>query len=177
MVKQEGDALQVNTEAWNVADGYVKLKILKQLVVADKLETIAIYGTEDIDDMLINPIAPETIPDRRVEALTRLKDTILQLASNVKFAIRDEDQDRLEGLRNRIILVEEMLDAIAFVAEDQVSHIKRLEINEPWFRKMLGEIQDVKEKINTPINKAGLIFRKSDEMDFDQLLKDISQGG
>lgn len=177
MAEQRADAVSINTEAWNVADGYVKLKILKQLVLCDKLEIISLYGTEDIDDSLTNQIPMEMIPQRRVEALTRLKDNIKQLIGNVKFAIKQDDEDKFEALRGRVILVEDMLDAISYVAEDQVSHHEQLIINEQWFRKMLGEMQDIKELINFPINDAGLIFRKSDEMNFEELLKDISQGG
>lgn len=174
---EKGDAVSVGTEAWNVADGYVKLKILKQLVLCDKLEIIALYGSEDIDDMQVNPVPPEMVPHRRVEALTRLKDNIVQLISNVKFAIKDEDEYKFEALRGRVNLIEEMLDAICYMAEDQVSHQKQLMINEFWFKKMLAEMQDIKENINFPINNAGLIFRKSDEMNFDELLKDIAEGG
>lgn len=174
---EKGDAVNIGTEAWNVADGYVKLKILKQLVLCDKLEIIALYGSEDIDDMQINPVPPEMVPHRRVEALTRLKDNIVQLISNVKFAIKKEDEDKFEALRGRVNLIEEMLDAICYMAEDQVSHNKQLVINENWFRKMLNEMQEIKENINFPINNAGLIFRKSDEMNFDELLRDIAEGG
>lgn len=177
MAEQKGDAVNIGTEAWNVADGYVKLKILKQLVLCDKLEIIALYGSEDIDDMQVNPVPPEMVPHRRVEALTRLKDNITQLISNVKFAIKSEDDEKFEALRGRINLIEEMLDAICYMAEDQVNHNKQLVINEGWFRKMLIEMQEIKENINFPINNAGLIFRKSDEMNFDELLKDIAEGG
>lgn len=174
---KEGEAVSVSTESWNVAEGYTKLKILKQLVLCDKLEIIALYGSEDIDDMQINPVAPEMVPHRRVEALTRLKDNIVQLIKNVKFAIKKEDEDKFEALRNRINLVEEMLDAICYMAEDQVSHQKQLMINESWFRKMLNEMQEIVELINFPINNAGLIFRQSDQMDFEELLHDIAEGG
>lgn len=174
---ERSDAVNVGTEAWNVADGYVKLKILKQLVLCDKLEIISLYGSEDIDDMTMTQVPIELIPERRVEALTRLKDNIVQLISNVKFAIKKEDEDKFEALRDRILLIEEMLDAVCYVAEDQVSHQKALVINEGWFRKMLKEMQEIKETINFPINNAGLIFRRSDEMDFDELLKDIAFGG
>lgn len=177
MADQKGDAVQIGTEAWNVADGYVKLKILKQLVLCDKLEIIALYGSEDIDDMQINPVAPEMVPHRRVEALTRLKDNITQLIKNVKFAIKKDDEEKFEALRGRINLIEEMLDAVCYMAEDQVNHQKELKINEPWFRKMLTEMQDIVENINFPINNAGLIFRQSDQMDFEELLKDVAQGG
>lgn len=177
MAEEKGEIINVGSDAWNIADGYVKMKVLKQLILCDKLEIIALYGTEDIDDDQLNPIPQELIPYRRVEALTRLKDNIIQLILNVRFAIRKEDDAKFEALRGKIRLIEEMLDAISYMAEDQVSHQKHLVINEQWFRKMLFEMQEIKEAINFPINNAGLIFRKSDQMDFDELLKDIAVGG
>jgi hypothetical protein len=174
---EESKPDNIGSEAWNIADGYVKLKVLKQVVMCDKLEIIALYGTEDIDDQMLNPIPYETVVQRRVDAINRLKDNIKQLINNVKFAIRKEDEPKFEALRARINLIEEMLDAVSYIAEDQVSHQKTLVIQEEWFRKMLTEMQEIKEEINFPINNAGLIFRKSDEMDFEELLKDISEGG
>lgn len=173
--QQSDNTITLGTESWNVADGYVKLKVLRQLVLCDKLETIAIYGVEDIDDE--NMILPEMIPFRRVNALTRLKDNISQLLSNVMFAIRKDDRQKLEVMEARLKTIESMLDAVAYMAEDQVSKEKKLEINEPWFRQMLSELQEIKQTINFPINSAGLIFRSSEEISFDELLADLAEGG
>lgn len=177
MAQDQSEPSKVNSEAWNIAQAYTNLKILKQLVVCDKLETIALHGTEDIDDTLVAQISAELLPTRRVEALTRLKDNIIQLISNVKFAIRTEDKSIFESLRNRILLVDSMLDAVCYLAENQVSHIKELIVNEEWFRKMLNEMQEIKEELSVPINNAGLIFRTSDSMSFEDLLADIATGG
>jgi len=53
MVKQGGDIggeINLGTDTWNVADGYTKLKILRQLIMLDRWETTAQFGTEEIDE-------------------------------------------------------------------------------------------------------------------------------
>lgn len=171
------DSLSVNSDAWNMADGYVKFKILKQLILTDKLEFIALYGAEDIDDSISNPMLLDIIVERRVEAIHRLKDVLIQVISNVRFAIRKDDEVKFEFLRDRLLLVEEMLEGVSYVIENQISHSQNLVINEFWFRKMVKEMREIKESLHFPINYAGLIFRRSDDMNFDELLKDIAEGG
>jgi len=38
-------------------------------------------------------------------------------------------------------------------------------------------LHEVKYSLNKPLNNAGLIFRNTDEMDLDQLMKGIIEGG
>lgn len=174
-MKLDAETVSVGTEAWNVADGYVKMKILKQLILCDRFEMIAIYGTEDIDDEL--QIPQEMLPFRRVNSINRLKDNLKQLFGNVEFAIRKEDEDKFDTLRKRITLVESMLNDISYMSENQVSKAVQLRINEEFFMYLLNELQEIKNSLNIPINNAGLIFRSNEEVSFDDLLDDIAKGG
>lgn len=176
MAQKSGDGtIQLGTEAWNVADGFVKLKVLKQLVLCDKLEMISLYGYEDIDEEGFLP--DNFVNYRRVNAINRLKDNIKQLISNVKFAIKSEDLWKFNLLRGRVKTVEELLIDVSYITVDQSSHQNTLTINEDWFVIMLNELQEIKESIHVPINNAGLIFRSDQVMDFDDILKDIVEGG
>jgi len=38
-------------------------------------------------------------------------------------------------------------------------------------------LQDVKDKLNTPLNNAGLIFRPTEEVDLDKIMAEIVEGG
>jgi len=38
-------------------------------------------------------------------------------------------------------------------------------------------LSDVKEKLNTPLNNAGLIFRPSEEVDLDKIMGNIIESG
>ena len=78
-------SINLGSDAWNVADGYTKLKILSQLIMLDRWDTISQFGTEEIDEDA--PYNSNQIKKRRVEALQRFHSTIKQLLGNVLFAL------------------------------------------------------------------------------------------
>lgn len=170
-----GGDVNLGSDAWNVADGYTKLKILRQLIMLDRWDTIAQFGTEEIDEDL--PYNSNQIKKRRVEALQRFHSTIKQLLGNVLFALRKEDKPKVEGLLDRVKTTEEFL-AKTFEEDDGDSiNDVQFEINEDLFKKILDILQDVKDQLNTPLNNAGLIFRPTEEVDLDKIMNDIVEGG
>lgn len=169
------ETIKLGTEAWNVADAYVKLKVLKQLVLCDKLEIISLHGTEDIDEEGL--FDSEMIVYRRVNSLIRLKDNLKQLISNVAFAIKPEDKLKLETLRGRVNIVADMIGDVFYTSINDVTKQNSLSINEEFFSVLLNELQEIKESIHFPVNNAGLIFRQTDQLDFDELINDIVMGG
>lgn len=178
MAKQ-GDSLggdiTLGSDAWNVADGFTKLKILRQLIMLDRWDTIAQFGTEEIDeDRVLNDYQ---IKKRRVEALQRFYSTIKQLLGNVLFAIRSDDLSKVKGMLDRIKTIEEFVAKVYTIKEDAVDYQDTFEINEELFKKILEILQDVKDKLNTPLNSAGLIFRPSEEVDLDKIMSEIVEGG
>ena len=70
-------SIENSSEAWNVAQGYTHLKILKPLVETDKLVKIAIYGTENIEDSF--NIHPQIKVNMRIEAINRLVDLLKEI--------------------------------------------------------------------------------------------------
>ncbi len=60
-----GGEINAGSDAWNVADGYTKLKILRQLIMLDRWDTIAQFGTEEIDEDII--YTNNQLKKRRVE--------------------------------------------------------------------------------------------------------------
>lgn len=178
MAKTGGDFggdVNMGTDAWNVADGYTKLKILRQLIMLDRWDTIAQFGTEEIDEDM--PYTPNQIKNRRVEALQRFHSTIKQLLGNVIFAIKKSDTAIVEKLLGRIKNAEEYLAQTHKETTDPVDHSIIFEINEKLFKKILDIMQEVKDQLNTPLNNAGLIFRASEEVDLDKIMNDIVEGG
>ena len=163
------------SEAWNVAQGYVHIKILRLLIQLDRYDTIAQFGTEDMD--LDGGMDLTTINKKRIEGIQRFISTLKQLASNVFFSIKSEDRPKVNAFISRIKNVEEVMPNLFSEQEDQRDHSRTLIIDEELFFKCLRILQDIKEKINTPINKAGLIFRESDDMDLDKIMEEIIQGG
>lgn len=178
MVNKSGDQVSdvnLGSDAWNVADGYTKIKILRQLIMLDRWDTIAQFGTEEIgEDMNYND---DTINKRRVEALQRFYSTIKQLLGNVYFAIRSADKQKVKALVGRIDTVSEFMPKTYSTREDSVSHNIYFEIHEELFDKILDILQEVKDQLNTPLNNAGLIFRPSEEVDLDKIMAEIVEGG
>ena len=165
----------LGTDAWNVADGYTKLKILRQLIQLDRWEIIAQYGTEEVDED--TNYSPQQIKKRRVEALERYISTMRQLIGNTLFAIKKEDAKDLENYLERLKLISTYIPKVYSQEEGDSINEDQFDIKEELFKKMIEKLQEIKDGINTPLNKAGLIFRPTEEVDLDKIMSDIIEGG
>jgi hypothetical protein len=173
--KEIGDVVSIGTEAWNVADGYTKIKILRNLILLDRWEIIAQFGTEEMGEDAIYD--QNGINKRRVEALNRFVSTLRQLIGNVKFAIKKGFREELKDHEERLDTVKDYLQLICDNTENAVTHEEELQINEEIFKKIFLILQDIKDKLNFPINASGLIFRESSEIDLDKIMNEIVEGG
>ena len=174
-VGEKDGAMSLGSDAWNVADGYTKLKILKQLIYLDRYENIALYGTDDIDEEL--GLDQNTLNKRRETALFRYISTLRQLLGNVKFAIRVDDHPKIKVFQADIDEVDKYSAGVSYTETNQISHETILVINEEHMRNLVTVLQQIKNDINVPINKAGLIFKGSDEVDLDKIMAEIEAGG
>lgn len=168
-------AVSLGSEAWNVADGYTKLKILKQLIFLDRFENISLYGYDDIDEE--GMFDQSQTSQRRVIALNRYASTLRQLLGNVKFALRKDDRPKIEGFLEDLSQVEEYLDGVSEIQVNQINHETKMIINEIHMKNCVAALQIIKDEINFPINNAKLIFKGSDEVDLDRIMQDIEGGG
>lgn len=172
--ESSGD-INLGTDNWNIADGYTKAKILRQLILLDRFDTIAQFGTEDLgDDVMLDD---NTVNKRRVEGLQRFHSTLKQLLGNVLFALKAGDQKNVKVFQDRLKTVEEFLGQVFEAKEDRVTHDQLFSINEKLFNSIMEILQDIKDKINTPLNNANLIFRASEEIDLDKIMDGIVEGG
>jgi len=174
-VSEFGGEINSGSDAWNVADGYTKLKILRQLIMLDRWDTIAQFGTEEVDEDL--NYTDNQLKKRRVEGLQRMHSTIKQLLGNVLFALKKEDQPTVKAFIDRIENIEEFIPKAFDQKEDPISHAFVFEINEDVFNMLMKILQDVKDQLNTPLNNAGLIFRPTEEVDLDRIMSEIIEGG
>jgi len=176
MANKSGDeGISLGTDAWNVADGFTKIKILRQMIMLDRWETIAEFGTEEVDED--RGYNNNQIKKRRVDGLERFVSTLKQLIGNTKFAMRKQDVGLMQGFSERIEVVEKYLKEVHEVKEDPVDHTENFTIDEELFKKIFTILQDIKNEINTPLNTAGLIFRPTEEIDLDKIMQDIVEGG
>jgi hypothetical protein len=170
-----GGEINLGTDNWNVADGYTKLKILRQLILLDRFDTISQFGTEDLgEDQMMSD---NDIKRRRVEALQRFHSTLKQLIGNVIFALKKEDQPTVKALQERIKTVSEFISKCYGSKQDGVTYDEIFNIEEDLFDKILDILQDIKDKLNTPLNNANLIFRASEEIDLDKMMDTIVERG
>lgn len=169
-----GEATET-TEAWNVAEGYVKIKILKPLIILDKYDVIARFGMDDFE--LDIGLTQNEINKRRVDALNRIIFNLRLIINNTSFAIKKADKEFLKGLLERINNVEEFKERVYEERTDMVTGEEELKINENLFNNCLKVLFEVKEQLNVPLNNAGLIFRTTDEVDLDKIMNDIIEGG
>ena len=168
-------SMSLGSDAWNVADGYTKIKILKQLIFLDRYENIALYGTDDIDEEGFYD--QNSLSKRRENALMRYISTLRQLLGNVKFAIRVDDHAKIKQFISEIEEVEKYIDGLTTIEVNQINHETRLISNENHMNNCISVLQTIKDEINVPINKAGLIFKGSDEIDLDKIMAEIEAGG
>lgn len=167
--------VEKGTDAWNVAQGYTHLKILKPLVEMDKLVKIAIYGCEHIEES--QQLLEEFKTIQRIESMNRLIDVLLETIENTDFVMSKDTKEILDELERRINNVKEVIDGIKSIKTDQRTHSKSVTINEEFFNECLLELRAIKKELPRPLNKKNLIFPSSDEIDLDALKSDLIFGG
>jgi len=175
MADLQNQSLDKTTDAWNVAQGYTHLKILKPLVEMDKLVKIAKYGCEAIEESLMIPPEQKTL--NRIEAINRLIDSLREIVENSDFAMTIKTKDILEQLDSRIFDVEQVLPAISRTVIDQRTSESRIIINDNHFNLCLEQLRTIKREIPDPLNKNSLIFPTSEEVDLDKMKNDLIFGG
>jgi len=168
------DAVGLGTQAWNIADGFTKIKILRLIIQLDLDEEIAMFGRKDD----LDPTPYEQIPYKRVEAFEKFIFHLRQLIGNCKFAIeRGIDEKIIAQFEERIDQVEQYSDGIASHFVNDVTKESDLKINEKHFKKCITILQNIKNELNFPVNRAGLIFRQGETLDLDEVMRTIEDGG
>lgn len=163
------------SEVWNNANRFTNEKVMDHLSFFTYLDKIAQFGTINIDEA--NQMTDNQINKRRVEGLLRLHSEIKMLIEDVHFALKKADHQKVEEMLKRVNTCEEFLNKSYSLKEDAIDHEELFEIDEDKFKKILTIFQDVKSKLNTPLNNAGLIFRPSEEFDLDKIMSEIIEGG
>lgn len=168
------DAIGIGTQAWNIADGFTKIKILRLLIQLDLDEEIALFGKKDDQQ----EIPFQQIPYNRVESFNKFIFHLKQLIGNCKFAIeKGLDEKLVDEFNERIEQVEKFADGIASIYSNDVTKEEELKINEEHFKICFTILQKIKNELNFPVNRAGLIFRQGEELDLDKVMRLIEEGG
>lgn len=168
------DAVSLGSQTWNIADGYTKIKILRLIIQLDIDEEVATFGKRD--DHAETP--ENQIPYVRVESFEKFIFHLRQVIGNCRFSIeRGFDEKVIESYLNRLEQVEKVSDGIAYHSINQITNEETLVINEPHFKNCMKILHNIKDELNFPINRAGLIFRQGEEMDIDAIMRTVEEGG
>lgn len=167
--------IEKGTDAWNVAQGFTHLKILKPLVEMDKLIKISIYGTEHIEESLQIPDQIKT--QLRIEAIRRLIDVIFETIENTDFIMTGKTKEDLQKLLLKTKDVHDVINGIQSVKVDQRNNQRIITINEDHFYTCLSELRSIKKDLLDPLNKKSLIFPSSDEIDLEKFKDELIFGG
>ena len=162
------------TQAWNSADVFSKSKISSILIRLDDDERVAQFGKRGDEDDVPN----EYIPHRRVEYFLMFIFDLKQLIGNCEFAIEKGYDERLiRTFLDRIEQIEEVADGIASTFTNEVTKEEELRINESHFKACFRILQQIKNELNFPLNRASLIFKRSDELNLDEVMRGFEDGG
>lgn len=177
MVERE-DAYNISeTGNWNVAADYSKLKIMKNLYLADEYANVAIFGWDSLLDELDNiGIVPDAL---KLKGFERLVNCLILLIDNSLFAVKKE-KDKLEKYRKELKGFLGVMSQLYKVVTDRKTKIQSVKINKDY-TKVLDRVIEIKSLINEPLNKNHLIFTDKEEYDpvahKAQIIKDMTTRG
>ncbi len=168
MAKKDDDYVVSEYGNWNVAAEYSKLKIMKQLYLADEYQTIATFGTVDFIDEFNQGI---DIDMMKIRGIGRLIKTLMLLIDNTIFAIREKARGNLPDLRKELDRYYKCLNKLYKTQKDVRKNTSKLVLIKEDFEKALERIVEIKSLINEPLNKADLIFTYKEEFDYEAFRK------
>lgn len=172
MVYKKSGGVQIGeTDTWNVAADYSRLKIMKHLYFLDEYEIIATFGGSDI-------VEDFTIDERskifaRIKSLERFAKTLEMLINNSIFAINVKDKDGMKQLLEQTRDIMKLIPMCSTRIINQRDKTSYLSIKEDVFTLLLNSLITIKSEVNDPLNRANLIFREREDISPEQLKKDL----
>lgn len=172
------DYIISETGNWNVAADYSKLKIMKNLYLADEYSNIALFGYDSMLEELENPFPVDVL---KLKGFERLINCLIMLIDNTLFAIKKGGKSGLKDHRKQLQKILKIMPTLSKVISSQRTKTKKIQINYEKYNKVLEIVLDIKSKINEPLNKNHLIFTDTEEFDpqkyKEQIMKDAARRG
>lgn len=171
----ESGEVHTGTEAWNIAQHFTGFSIALPLKDLNDLEDIARFGSVQIDDEIV--MTADYIDKRRAEAVKRYWQKLKQIVSDTLFKVKKADREKAEEIHKWILSLPPYFDGLISVKKNSVSNEDNIEVNEEFLEEFLNKLVSVKQEYLFILDRTGLIFRESDEVDLDKLMKDYVEGG
>jgi len=171
----EDGGVHTGTEAWNIAQYYTGFSIAVPLRELNELEDIARFGTLRMDDDII--MSDDRIEKRRADALQRYWNKLKQIILDTIFKVKHKDKKEAQEIYDRVVDCAKYFDALLEVREDAINHDDKIILNEKFFALIIDYLNARKREYLYVLDRTGLIFRETDEVDLDKLSSDFVHGG
>lgn len=174
----EGDIVSDHGN-WNVAADYARLKIMKQLYLADEYELIATFGFSDFIDELNIQIDADVL---KIRGFKRLIKSLIMVIDNSIFAVKkDPFRKSLKDLREELARYWKIISTLFDYKTNQRDKTRELKLNQEEYDKALERVVEIKSEINEPLNRYDLIFTHKEDFDpkkaKEQIKKDLIERG
>lgn len=163
MPKKE-DGFQISeTGNWNVAGDYSKLKVMKQLYVADDYASIARYGSPTIQDEMQTSFPKDLL---QIKGFDRLVHCLITIIDNSYFAIKHKKHKRkLKEYKSELKRIRDVIPTLTESVNRIRGHTSQVRIKQPDFFDILDRVLEIKSEINIYLNKSDLLFTNKEEFD------------
>jgi len=157
------NSTNVDSGNWNNAKRYSDSKIMGLLESIDKYETISQLGFSSPEEHMNNSnMSEDEISYLKFHAFKYLVSKLIQLINNSYFAIINKKADA-ESCLKKLVIVENV-----FIPEIEKDVLDKQLSLPKYYSVILDVVQNIKAKINTPLNKNNLIFM-GNRVDYDPM--------
>lgn len=171
----EEGGVHTGTEAWNIAQYYTGYSIALPLKELNEYEDIARFGVIRMDEDLL--MDDDQFNKRRAEAVKRYWQKLKQIVGDTMFKVISKDRKEAQEIHEYIKTLPKYFDALITNHSDAITHEDHLMINEEFLTIFMDKLVMVKEKYLVILDRTGLIFRTTDEVDLDKLTNEFIEGG
>ncbi len=148
--------------SWNVAAEYARLKIMKQLYLADEYEIISTFGFSELIDELSIDVPIDVL---KIRGFKRLIKCLIMVINNAKFAVKGDDKEDLKEMLKELKRYWKIVPTLFKYQINQKNKTKELSLIEKDYDPALERLIEIKSEINEPLNRYDLIFTHKEEFD------------
>lgn len=163
---------------WNVASDYARLKIMKQLYLADEYEIIATFGFSDLIEELTTDFSVDVL---KIRGFKRLIKSLIMVIDNSKFAVKGIHKKTLNNLRGELQRYWKVIPTLYKYKRNEKNKTQELRLEQNEYNQAIERIIEIKSEINEPLNRYDLIFTHKEEFDpkaaKEQIKADLTQRG
>ena len=174
---KEGDVPSGNpdSETWNIAQYFTAFSFAFPLKELDDLEKVARTGAVQLGEDVI--LDDDSYAKRRVDAVKRYWIILRQIVGNALFNFKLKDLDSLNYILLQLKLIKKPIwNDLITTSSKEIDNIQ-MEVIEGELEKYIDILTEHKYNILPLLNKAGLIFRQSENLDIDKIQRSIFDSG